>query len=156
MKVKIVVGGLAMAFVVLIRRATFGQSGFAGVARDTTGAVLPGVTVEAASPALIEKARTVITDSEGQYKMVDLRPGVYVVTFTLPGFSPVRREGIELPAPFTATVNAEMRVGTVEETVTVSGAPPTVDAQNVAPRKVSSKEFLDSRPPPRSPQAFTV
>src|SRR5204863_2378297 len=117
--------------------------------------VLPGVTVEAASPALIEKARTVITDSEGQYKMVDLRPGVYVVTFTLPGFSPVRREGIELPASFTATVNAEMRVGTVEETVTVSGASPTVDVQNVVTQKVFSKEVLDSLPAARSGQAST-
>src|SRR5436190_6819586 len=103
MKLKIAVSGLALAFVVLTPRVMFAQSGFAGVARDSTGAVLPGVTVEAASPALIEKARTVITDGEGQYKIVDLRPGVYVVTFTLPGFTSVRREEIVLPASFTAT-----------------------------------------------------
>src|SRR5688572_12156350 len=88
-----------------------------GVVRDTSGAVLPGVTVEAASPALIEKVRTVVTEGEGQYRILDLRPGVYTVTFTLPGFSVVRREGIELVGSFTATVNAELRVGAVTETV---------------------------------------
>src|SRR5688572_32303334 len=105
-----------------------GQSGsIAGVVRDTSGAVLPGVTVEAASPALIEKVRTVVTDGEGQYKVIDLRPGTYAITFGLAGFSSVKREGIELTAGFTATVNAEMRVGAVEETVTVSGASPLID-----------------------------
>src|SRR5262245_63951620 len=77
----------------------------AGVARDTTGAVLPGVTVEASSPALIEKVRTAVTDSSGNYKIVDLRPGTYTVTFTLPGFSTYKREGIDLSAGFTATAN---------------------------------------------------
>src|SRR5687768_17044107 len=78
--------------------AALGQSGLAGVVRDATGAVLPGVTVEAASGALIEKVRTVVTDGEGRYKIVDLRPGIYSVTFMLPGFSPVKRDGLELPA----------------------------------------------------------
>jgi len=78
----------------------------AGVVKDTSGAVMPGVTVEAASPALIEKVRTAVTDAQGQYKIVELRPGSYVVTFTLPGFSTVRREGLELTTAFTATVNA--------------------------------------------------
>ena len=96
-------------------------SGIAGVVRDTSGAVLPGVTVEAASPALIEKVRTVVTDGEGRYNIVDLRPGTYVVTFTLPGFSTFRREGIELTGGFTATVNADMKVGALEETITVTG-----------------------------------
>src|SRR5437879_3157128 len=99
-------------------------SGIAGVVKDTSGAVLPGVTVEAASPALIEKVRTVVTDGEGQYKIVDLRPGAYVVSFSLTGFNTVRREGIELTAGFTATVNSEMRVGSLQETVTVTGASP--------------------------------
>ena len=80
----------------------------AGSARDATGAVLPGVTVEASSPALIEKVRSVVTDDNGNYRIVELRPGVYTVSFTLSGFSTVRREGIELPAGFTAPVNAEM------------------------------------------------
>ena len=82
-----------------------------GVVKDTSGAVLPGVTVEASSPALIEKIRSVVTDGTGQYQIVDLRPGTYTVTFTLPGFSTVKREGIELTGSFTATVNAELKVG---------------------------------------------
>jgi hypothetical protein len=124
------------------------QSGsvIAGVVRDTSGAILPGVTVEASSPALIEKVRTVVTDGEGQFKIIDLRPGSYVVTFTLPGFSTVRREGIEMTASFTATVNAELRVGNLEETITVTGAPPTVDVQNVVQQRVMTRDVIDAIP----------
>src|SRR5258708_39118290 len=82
----------------------------AGVVRDSSGAVVPGVTVEAASEALIEKVRTVVTDDHGEYKIVDLRPGTYTVTFTLPGFSTVKREQVQLPTGFTAKIDAEMRV----------------------------------------------
>lgn len=92
----------------------------AGVVRDSGGAVLPGVTVEAASPALIEKVRTSTTDGEGRYRIIDLRPGVYTVTFTLAGFRTFRREGIELSTGFAATVNAALSVGAFEETITVS------------------------------------
>src|SRR5881409_1480892 len=92
--------------------AAQGASGIAGVVKDTSDSVLPGVTVEASSPALIEKVRSVVTNEQGQYKIVDLRPGVYVVTFNLPGFSTVKREGIELTTGFTATVNAALSVGT--------------------------------------------
>src|SRR5438876_2946780 len=105
-------------------------SGIAGAVKDTSGAVLPGVTVEAASPALIEKVRTVVTDGEGRYNIVDLRPGTYVVTFTLTGFSTVRREGIALTGGFTATINVELSVGAVAETITVTGGAPLVDTQN--------------------------
>jgi hypothetical protein len=118
----------------------------AGVVRDTTGAVLPGVTVEAASPALIEKVRTVVTDNEGLYRVVDLRPGTYTVTFSLAGFSIVRREGIELTAGFTATVNADMKVGSLEETITVTSATPVVDIQNVRTQNVLSREVMDALP----------
>jgi hypothetical protein len=121
-------------------------SGLAGIVKDTTGAVLPGVTVEASSPALIEKVRTAITDSEGQYKIVDLRPGTYAVTFSLTGFGTVKRDGIELPGGFTATVSVELRVGAVEETVTVSGQAPLVDAQNVRQQHVIEQSVLDSLP----------
>src|SRR5258706_10781432 len=100
------------------------SSGIAGVVRDTTGAVLPGVSVEASNPALIEKIRNVVTDGQGQYKIVDLRPGVYSVTIALTGFSTVKRDGIELASGFTATVNAELRVGSLSESVTVSGQSP--------------------------------
>ena len=88
----------------LLPASVFAQAAITGVIRDTSGAVLPGVTVEAASPALIEKVRSVVTDDTGQYRVVDLRPGAYSVTFTLPGFSTVRREGIELTGTFVATV----------------------------------------------------
>jgi Carboxypeptidase regulatory-like domain len=118
----------------------------AGVASDTTGAVLPGVTVEAASPALIEKVRTVVTDNQGLYRIVDLRPGVYSVTFTLPGFSTFRREGLELTTAFTATVNAELRVGALEETVTVTGETPVVDIQNVVQQRVFVRDVVDALP----------
>src|SRR5688572_537140 len=126
----------------------FAQSGSAigGVVKDSSGAVLPGVTVEASSPALIEKARTVVTDGQGVYKIVDLRPGEYVVTFVLPGFSTTRREGIELTASFTATVNADMRVGALEETITVSGLTPTVDVQNVVQQRVMTRDVIDAIP----------
>jgi hypothetical protein len=125
-------------------------SGIAGIVRDSSGAVMPGVTVEASSPALIEKTRSVVTDGEGLYKIVDLRPGVYTVTFTLSGFSGVKREGIELSAGFTATVNADLRVGSIEESITVSGQSPVVDTQNVVQQKVITRELLDSVPTSRS------
>src|SRR5437764_4351788 len=98
-----------------------GASGLAGVVKDASGAVLPGVTVEAASPALIEKVRTIVTDSQGQYKIVDLRPGPYTVTFSLTGFSTVKREGLDLNAGVTLPASAELHVGSLEETVTVTG-----------------------------------
>ncbi|HEU4694854.1 MAG TPA: carboxypeptidase regulatory-like domain-containing protein, partial [Vicinamibacterales bacterium] len=122
------------------------QSSIAGLVTDASGSVLPGVTVEASSPALIEKTRVVTTDGTGQYRIVDLRPGVYSVTFQLPSFSTVRRDGIELTVGFTATVNAELRVGAVEETVTVQGSSPVVDIQNVNQIEVITRELIDTIP----------
>jgi carboxypeptidase family protein len=138
----VLVGVLALPAVGSAQQA----SGIAGVVRDTTGAVLPGVTVEAASPALIEKARSAITDNAGRYNIVDLRPGTYLVTFTLAGFNTIRREGVELTSGFTATVNADMRVGALEETVTVTGASPLVDVQNTRRQTVLSDELLATLP----------
>src|SRR5437762_3571194 len=106
-----------------------GSASITGVIKDTSGAVLPGVTVEASSPVLIEKVRTVISDGNGIYRIVDLRPGTYTVTFTVVGFSTLKREGVELAGNFTATVSAEMKVGTLEETVIVTGEAPIVDVQ---------------------------
>src|SRR2546426_5393362 len=126
------------------------QSTIAGAVRDTTGAVLPGVTVEASSPALIEKVRSVVTDGEGRYSIVDLRPGVYAVTFSLSGFQTVRREGIEVVANATVPINVDLRVGAVEETVTVSGATPVVDVQQAAQRQVLNREVLDALPTSRA------
>src|SRR5437870_4191686 len=104
--------------------------GIAGQVKDTSGAVLPGVTVEASSPVLIEKVRAAITDSDGRYNIVDLRPGTYAVTFSLAGFKTLKRDELALTAGFTATVNEDMAVGAIEETVTVTGAAPLVDTQN--------------------------
>src|SRR6266849_1502177 len=123
-----------------------GTSAIAGVVRDTSGAVLPGVTIEASSPALSEKARTVVSDEQGQYKIVDLPGGTYIVTFSLTGFTTVKREGLELTANFTVNVVAEMRVGQLEETVVVSGQSPIVDVQTTAQHKVVSGELLYSLP----------
>jgi hypothetical protein len=124
----------------------FAQSAFAGVVKDATGAVLPGVTVEAASPALIEQTRSATTDSNGAYKIDNIRPGVYVLTFTLPGFATVKKEGVELQSNFTATINAEMKVGAVEETVTVSGESPVVDVQSNSKAQILPREVLDAVP----------
>src|SRR3979490_63461 len=102
---------ILIALISLVPTAAFAQASIAGAVKDTTGALLPGVTVEAASPALIEKVRTVVTDGQGRYQIVDLRPGPYTVTFSLAGFSTVRREGIDLSTGFTANVTVEMKVG---------------------------------------------
>ncbi|HXH24690.1 MAG TPA: carboxypeptidase-like regulatory domain-containing protein, partial [Vicinamibacterales bacterium] len=126
------------------------QASITGTVRDSSGAVLPGVTVEASSPALIERVRSVVTDGGGQYRIVDLRPGLYAVTFTLQGFATVRREGIELTGDFTATVNVEMRVGALEETVTVTGESPIVDVQRTTQQRVFSHEVIDTLPVGRS------
>jgi len=132
-----------LCFVVVGALATFvgahdswaqgiGAASIVGVVRDVSGAVLPGVTVEAASPVLIEKVRTATTDGEGRYQIAELRPGTYSVTFTLPGFSTFKRDALELSSNFVATVNAELRVGTLEETVVVSGETPLVDVRSVS------------------------
>jgi hypothetical protein len=122
------------------------QSAFAGVVKDATGAVLPGVTVEASSPALIEKVRSVTTDANGLYRIENLRPGTYTLTFNLPGFSAVKRDGVELPSNFTSTINADLKVGAMEETVTVSGQSPVVDVQSNSKAQVLSREMLDAVP----------
>ena len=109
---------LLVAALSLLPIAANAQSALTGVVKDTSGAVLPGVTVEAASPALIEKTRSTVTDESGGFKIVDLRPGVYSLTFTLEGFSTVKREGLELPSNFTMTVNIDLKVGALEETLT--------------------------------------
>ena len=126
--------------------AQLSTSGITGVVRDTVGGVLPGVTVEVASPALIEGVKVAATDAEGRYRFIDLRPGTYEVTFTLPGFTITTRTNIQLTAGFTAPVNAELNVATVEETVTVVGSSPLVDVQNVRTQTVLSREKLDTLP----------
>jgi carboxypeptidase family protein len=126
------------------------QSTIAGVVTDDTAAVLPGVSVEASSPALIEKVRTVVTNAEGRYSIVDVRPGAYVLTFSLPGFTTVRREEIEVAANVSVPVNVEMKVGNLQETVTVSGATPVVDVQQTARRQVLARDVIDALPTSRT------
>ena len=143
--------GLFVAVVLLLSLpiASFAQS-IAGTVRDSSGGVLPGVTVEASSAALIEKTRSVVTDSNGQFQIIDLRPGTYDVTFSLPGFSTVARKALELSGGGVTTVNAEMRVGGVQETITVTGESPVVDVQTSTSREqVLSNEFIRSLPASR-------
>ncbi len=143
-------GLIWLALTVFTPATAWAQSAIAGVVRDSTGAVMPGVTVEASSPALIERVRSVVSDGQGQYKIVDLRPGVYQITFSLPGFNTVKRDAVELPTNFTATINADLRVGELQETVTVSGASPVVDVQNAVQQTVLSRQVLDAVPTGRS------
>jgi hypothetical protein len=155
----VVVGFLALAALFVSAPGVFaqGQTGtIAGVVRDTSGAVLPGVTVEASSPALIEKSRSVVTDGQGRYTIVDLRPGTYSVAFTLPGFATVRREGIELTSGFTANVSADLKVGTIEETVTVTGESPIVDTQSTTKLATASREVMDVLPTDRNFVSFAA
>ena len=121
-----------------------------GVAKDSSGAVLPGVTVEASSPALIEKIRSTVTDDRGQYRLPELRPGLYTVTFTLPGFATFRRDGLELRTNFTAQIDAEMTVSQLQETITVTGATPLVDTQGATQQRTVSRELLDTVPTAKS------
>src|SRR5437870_786482 len=116
----------------LVSRAAFAQGSLTGVVRDSSGAVLPGVTVEASSPALIEKTRSVVSDGAGQYRIETLPPGSYDVTYSLAGFNTVKREGIQLTGSFTATVSIEMRIGSLAETITVRGETPVVDVSSAA------------------------
>src|SRR6187402_302390 len=131
-------------FMALVPALAHAQASITGVVRDPSGAVLPGVTVEASSPALIEKVRSVVTDSTGQYRVVDLRPGVYAVTFMLPGFRMVKREGVELTGSGTITVNADLQVGTLEETITVTGESPVVDTQSSTRQAVLDGDLVAS------------
>jgi hypothetical protein len=146
--------GVAVICLVIYAPSALAQSAIAGVVKDSSGAVLPGVSVEAASEALIEKTRTVVSGSDGQYRIVDLRPGIYLVTFTLPGFGTVKRDGLDLRADFTLSLNAELRVGELQETVTVSGAAPVVDVHSTSKNQVLREEDLSSLPTGRSVQSI--
>jgi hypothetical protein len=157
MRSRIVQAALMLA---LLPRIAAGQGGalgtIAGVVKDSTGGVLPGVTVEVSSPALIEKVRTVITDGQGEYKIISLRPGVYEVTFSLSGFGTVKRSGVELTAAFTATINAEMKPGSLEESITISGASPLIDVQNTVQQRAVTADVIEALPAGRQFQGFAV
>ena len=134
----------------LLPSAAYAQAAITGVVRDASGGVLPGATVEAASSVLIEKVRSVITDANGQYRIVDLRPGTYTVTATLQGFTTLKREGIELSGNFVATVNLDLRVGSLEETITVTGESPIVDVQSARTQQIIDREALAAIPSSRN------
>ena len=152
--VKVFLAVLSLAMTPAVAGAQI--TGITGVVRDSSSGVLPGVTVEAASPALIEKIRTAVTDEQGVYRIVDLRPGVYTVTFSLSGFTGVKREGIELTASFLATVNAELGVGGVQETLTVTGQSPLVDVHNVVQQRVLNEQVREALPTARSLQTMAA
>src|SRR5580765_2419507 len=145
---------LVLSMVLALPLSAYAQASIAGVVKDSSGAVLPGVTVEATSPVLIEKSRTAVTDERGEYRIVELLPGTYTVTFTLPGFASFRREGLQLPPSFNATINAQMKIGALEESVTVSGASPLVDTQTVTRQTVLPKALLDAVPSAKTLLSF--
>ena len=140
---------VGVAALVLLPTLAFAQATITGVVKDASGAVLPGVTVETSSPALIEKTRTAVTDGTGQYRIEGLRPGTFAVVFTLPGFQTLRREGIELSGTFVATVNAELKVGALDETITVTGETPIVDVQSVRRQTTLTNDLLTTVPSAR-------
>jgi hypothetical protein len=134
----------------LLPATAFAQASITGIVKDASGAVLPGVTVEASSDALIEKVRSAVTDGGGQYRIVDLRAGTYSVSFSLTGFSTVKREGVELTGSFTATINAELKVGTLQETITVTGETPIVDTQSVRRQTTIANDIIANMPAAKS------
>ena len=147
--------GLGLVSLVLLPALASAQS-IGGTVTDTTGGVLPGVTVEARSPALIEQVRTAITDGNGQFQIVALETGTYSVTFTLPGFSTLVREGVELSTGFTANVDVRLAVGALEETVTVTEASPLIDVQNMEQRETIDREIYESLPTSRTYDAMAL
>jgi hypothetical protein len=140
---------LAALGIILLPSLAAAQASLAGTVRDASGAVLPGVTVEAASPAIIERTRTAVTDGTGQYRITELRPGTYALTFTLPGFTTVQREGVAVSGIAVITIDAEMRVGGVQETITVTGETPIVDVQSTRRQAVIDSEVVNTLPASR-------
>src|SRR5215472_6295609 len=145
---------LVWAGLLLLPRLSFAQgigaASIVGVAKDSSGAVLPGVTVEAASPVLLEKSRATVTDDQGRYQIAELRPGTYSVTFTLPGFATFKRDGLTLTPGFAATINADLRVGALSETVLVTSEAPLVDTRTAAKVTVITDQTLNALPTSKS------
>ncbi len=158
MSTKTVLGivGIVGACLLLIPVTAAAQSSIGGRVTDSSGGVIPGVTVEAASPVLIEGTRVAVTDSSGQYRIVDLRPGTYKVSFSLVGFSMQVRELLQLPADFTMTLNVVMAVGALEESVTVTGASPVVDTSNANRTEVLARTLQEELPTGRAIWSYAV
>jgi len=147
---------LALCAVVLIPSLAHAQAQIVGQVRDESGGVLPGVTVEATSPAIIEKVRTVVTDDQGRYRIEALRPGTYRLSFSLVGFATVVRDAVEVPSQVVVTINADMKVGALEETITVSGQTPQVDVQQASRTQVISRDVIDTLPVSRNVMSIGV
>src|SRR5688572_29397832 len=143
-----------LACIALVPALAHAQSSVAGTIRDASGAVLPGVTVEAASPVLIEKVRSNVSDGSGQYRITELPPGTYTITFTLPGFTTVKREAVELTGVGVTTINTDMRVGALQETITVTGETPIVDVQSTRRGQVITDDVLAALPATRGYNAL--
>jgi hypothetical protein len=141
---------LTLLVTVFLPATAFAQATLTGTVRDGSGGVLPGVTVEASSPALIEKTRSAVTDGSGQYRIVDLAPGTYTLTFSLAGFSTVRRDNILLTGTQVATIPVDMRLGGIEETITVTGESPVVDVQSARREIVLDDSTIQSLPATRA------
>ena len=152
------IGGLAAVLMLAPAVTARAQSSstIVGVVRDASGASVPGVTVEVASPALIERQKVVSTGIDGTYRVIDLRPGTYSVTFTLPGFQTVRREGVELTTTFTATVDATLSVGGLQEEVTVTSGAPLIDARSGTSERPLTQELLEGIPVGRIPNVAVM
>ena len=148
--------GLVCACVLLLPALASAQAQITGQVRDESGGILPGVTVEATSPAIIEKVRTVVTDDQGRYRLEALRPGTYRLAFTLPGFSTIVRENIEVPSEVVVTINADMKVGALEETITVSGETPQIDVQQASRTQVITRDVIDTLPVSRNVMSIGV
>ena len=147
---------VAAAALLLAPAVAVAQSSIGGAVTDDTGGVLPGVTVEASSDVLIEGSRVVFTDGTGAYNIIDLRPGEYTVTFTLPGFGTLVRDQLILGADVALPLDAVMSVGSVEETITVSGETPVVDVQQVQRIEVMTRETQEAVPTGRSMWSYAL
>jgi hypothetical protein len=152
----VILGALVVCATVLLPTLAYAQAQIVGQVRDESGGVLPGVTVEAASPAIIEKVRTAVTDDQGRYRIEALRPGTYQLTFSLTGFSTVVRDGVDVPSEVVITINADMKVGALEETITVSGETPQVDVQSASRTQVITRDVIDSLPVSRNVMSIGV
>src|SRR5215510_5069694 len=135
---------LVWCTMLLVPAAVYAQAAIAGTVKDASGAVLPGVTIEASSDRLIERIRTAVTDGSGQYRIIDLPGGTYVVTFSLPAFQTVRRDDIQLIGAFTVTVDVELQPGNIAEVVTVVGAAPIVDVQSPRRQQTLDHEIINA------------
>jgi hypothetical protein len=147
---------LAVCAAILLPTVAYAQAQIVGAVRDESGGVLPGVTVEASSPAIIEKVRTAVTDEQGRYRIEALRPGLYRLTFSLTGFSTVARENIDVPSEVVVTINADMKVGALEETITVSGETPQVDVSSASRTQVMTRDIIDTLPVSRNVMSIGV